>query len=236
MLGHQNLRIPRHSRKDGLDTTAHRSHEDLTDLQPDNKRESHDNRRERAVVVITRVCVLQVEVSEKRADVGNTHRAHGEHRSHETVVDQGVDAAVFHHCPGVFGRGDERFPVQGDVAEGVAVEEGDEPVEEGDEAAQDPEEDATHEIPFAGFVALRDGAGLAEHVDDCDDQAAETDAAEGVGGGAFEGAARGSFGQFSFWVLVAAEIPRAVDAGDGRVDGVLHPFAEPVHGEGDVDD
>lgn len=120
------------------------------------------------------------------------------------------------------------------MAERVAIEERDEPIEQGDETTQDPEPNATDETALGSFLLLRDGARLPEHLNQGENERTEADAAEGVGGGATEGAARGTVGHALR--RVGEEVPGAVDAGDGGVYGVLEPFAEPVHGKGDVDD
>lgn len=76
------------------------------------------------------------------------------------------------------------------MAESVAVKERDEPIEQGDETAQDPEPNTADNTALGGFLLLGDGARLSEHLDHGEDERAKTDAAEGVGGGAPEGAAR----------------------------------------------
>lgn len=120
------------------------------------------------------------------------------------------------------------------MTESVAVEDGDEPVKQGDEAAQDPDEDAADEIAFGRLVSLCDGACLAQHVDDGNDQAAQTDAAKGVGCCTPEGPAGRALGHSTG--RLAPEVPRPIDTCDGRVYGVLDPLADPVHGKGHVHD
>jgi hypothetical protein len=120
------------------------------------------------------------------------------------------------------------------MGEGVAVDERDGPVEETDEAAEHAEHDAADEVALRGLILLRDAAGLAEHVDDGDDEGPEGDGPEAVGHGAAEGAGCGAPGHSAGFA--AAEVPGAVDAGDGDVDGVFDPFGDPVAGEGDEDE
>lgn len=120
------------------------------------------------------------------------------------------------------------------MGKGVAVDELDGPFEDGDDAAQETKDDDANHAADAAVLGRRlagDGAQLAQELDDGDNEAAEGDGAEGVGEGALEGAAGGVLGE-----VVRAEVPGAVDAGDGGVDGVLEPLGDPVHGEGDEGD
>lgn len=66
---------------------------------------------------------MEVEVTQQGAKVGDKGAAHSEDGADEAVVDEGVDAAVLHHAPGVLGGGDVGFAIEGDVGEGVAVDE-----------------------------------------------------------------------------------------------------------------
>ena len=235
MFQHQHLRIPRHRHKQRIDPRPNRRHEYLADLQPDQERKRHDNRREHAAVLV--VCgfrEFEVQVREERGEVADEEGAHGQDGTGQAVVDERVDAAVFHHLPRVLRGGDVRLAVERDMGEGVAVDERDGPVEEADEAAEHAEHDAADEVALRGFVLLSDAAGLAEHVDDGDDQGAEGDGPEAVGHGAAEGAGGGAPGHSAGFA--AAEVPGAVDAGDGDVDGVFDPFGDPVAGKGDEDE
>ena len=123
MIPHQNIRIPRRRDKQGINATPDGRHEYLADLQANQKRKRHDNGREGAAVVVARGGEAQVEVGKEGAEVGDEGGTHGEDGGDEAVVDEGVDAAVFHHSPGVFGGGDVGFTVKRDVGEGVAVDE-----------------------------------------------------------------------------------------------------------------
>lgn len=69
VFAHQDLGIPRHSRKDGLNAAAHGCHKDLADLQTNNERKSHNDSGEVALGVITRVSELQVQVRQQRAKI-----------------------------------------------------------------------------------------------------------------------------------------------------------------------
>ena len=66
---------------------------------------------------------MEIEVTQQGAEVGDEGATHGEDGADEAVIDEGVDAAVLHHAPGVLGGGDVGFAVEGDVGEGVAVDE-----------------------------------------------------------------------------------------------------------------
>lgn len=89
-------------------------------------------------------------------------------------------------------------------------------------------------------MTLRNGACLAEHVDNRDEQTTQTNTAKGVRRCALERTTRRALGHFlttlSTRALAAEIVPRAVDACDGRVHGVLDPLAEPVHRKGYVHD
>ena len=82
--------------------------------------------------------------------------------------------------PGFFSSGDVSLAVEGDVGEGVAVDELDGPVEDADEAAEHAERDRRDDVAGLGFLLLRDADRLPQHVDERDDQRAEADAAERV--------------------------------------------------------
>lgn len=77
---------------------------------------------------------------------------------------------------------------------------------------------------------LRDTHSLTEHVDQSDDQGAETDTAKGVGHGSAKCASCCATGHTAWFA--GAEEPRAVYAGDDAVDGVLEPFRDPIAGKG----
>lgn len=132
MLPHHNLGVPRHRRKNRLNPRPHRRQKNLCNLQPNHKRKRHNHRRKVAVCVIPRIRKLEVQVCQQRADIRHAHASHRKHGAHEAVVNEGVDAAIAHHSPRILCSGDVGFAPEGDVAEGVAVEEGDEPVEEAD--------------------------------------------------------------------------------------------------------
>lgn len=128
--------------------------------------------------------------------------------------------------PGVLGGRDVGFAVEGNVGKGVVVDELDGPVEEADETAEEAEEDGADDVAGLGFAALRDGHRLAHELDQADDETAEADAAEGVRHRAAEGAASGARGHAAGFL--GAEVPRAVDAGDGSVDRLADELSDPV--------
>ncbi len=71
MISHQDIRIPRRSNENSIDTTTNRRHEDLADLQSNQEGESHNDRGKCASLIISWFRELQVEVGEKGADVGH---------------------------------------------------------------------------------------------------------------------------------------------------------------------
>lgn len=97
MIPHQHLGIPRTRHENGIHPAADRRHEDLTHLQPYQERESHDDGRELAAFVVLGFGEFEVEECEEGAEVGDKGAAHCEDGADEAVVDEGVDAAVFHH-------------------------------------------------------------------------------------------------------------------------------------------
>lgn len=191
----KHFRIPRHTHKNSLDTTSDGRQEDLADLQADDEGKRHDHSGEITIGVVVRFGELEVQVRQEGGDVSHAHRAHGKYGAHEAVVDEHIDAAIFHHRPGVLGCRNIRLAVQRDVAKRVAVEQRHKPVEQRDQTAQDTREDGPNNTAFCGFVALQHRACLSEGVNECDDQTAQTDAAKGVGRRAGEGTARGAFGK-----------------------------------------
>ena len=234
MFQNQYLRIPRHSHEQRVDARPNRRHEDLADLQADQEGERHDDWGEDAAVLV--VCwfgELEVQVGEKGGEVAHEEGAHGQNRPSQAIVDESVDAAVFHHLPGVLCGGDVGLAVERDVGECVAVDERDGPVEETDEATQYAEHDRSNHVALRGLVLLRDAACLAEHVDDCDDQGAEGDRSKAVCHGASERTRSGTFRHSSG--LARAEVPGSVNASDSHVNGVLDPFGNPVAGKCDED-
>ena len=136
--------------------------------------------------------------------------------------------------PRRLGSRNVRLPVQRNVTKRILIEELHEPVEEANQAPKHTEQDLPHHVPLRRRVLLGDIARLAEELDDSDDQAAEADGAEAVGDGALEGATGGAFGESRR--LLRAEVPGAVDTGDGDMDDVLEDLGDPVPGEGDEDD
>lgn len=78
-------------------------------------------------------------MSKQSASEADNRRAHGEYWAQETFVDQGVDAALLDHGPGVLGRREIRLSVQSNVRKRISIEELDGPVQQVDEAAEDNE-------------------------------------------------------------------------------------------------
>ena len=98
VIPYQDLRIPSTRHKNRIHPTPNRCHEDLADLQADQKRKRHDDGGEFAALVVGRVGKLEVEEGEEGAEVGDEGGAHGQNGANEAVVDKGVNAAVLHHA------------------------------------------------------------------------------------------------------------------------------------------
>jgi len=99
----QDLGIKRHGNKEGSHATLDGHQEDVGDLEADQEGKGHDDGGEGVAVVVGWLGEGDVEVGEEAAGVGYEDGAHGEYGVDEAFVDEGVDAAVFHHCPGCLG-------------------------------------------------------------------------------------------------------------------------------------
>ena len=253
VLAHHDLRIPRGSHENGLDTALQRCSEAVGDLQTDEKSVCDDDGSESAIGVVGRVGEDEVEVGEavdwekivsfvvilkgrgqrrnlQCADVGYEGRAHGEDGTGQTLVDQGVHSTVFNHGPCGFRALDVALAVQRHVAEGVAVDELHGPFEDANETAENAEADLANEVSIAGCLVAGHGAELAQELDDGHNEGSEGDAAKAVGQSTTSGTARGSLGR-----VVWSKVPSAIDARDHDMRGTLDPFRDPVCGKGDED-
>jgi hypothetical protein len=97
MLPHQNLGVPRHRDKDGVDATGQRRSENVANLQSNQEGESDDHRRVRAIRVVCWRREEEVEVCEERACVCDKGCAHGQYWTNQAFVDESVDSAVLDH-------------------------------------------------------------------------------------------------------------------------------------------
>lgn len=95
----QYLRIERHSYKECSHAALDRHQEDVSDLEADEEGEGHDDGCEGVAVVVSGLGEGDVEVGEEGAKVGYEDGAHSKDWVDEAFVDEGIDAAVFHHCP-----------------------------------------------------------------------------------------------------------------------------------------
>lgn len=225
------LGIPRHGHKDGIDAAAERRGEDVADLQADQERKGADDDREVAVGIVRGLGELEVEEREQRGGEADEERAEREDGADQALVDEGVDAAVLDHLPGVLGRLDVWTAVQGDVRKGISVDELDDPRQTRDEAVENAREDKGDNVSLpCGIVLSRLGQHL-EEVDDGHDQGPQADGAEAVRQGPPQGAP-GDARRIGPGVV----IPAAVDASNRRVDRVLDPLAEPEGRKGDERD
>ena len=122
MIPHQNVRIPRSSDKYSVDATSDWRHEYLADLQSDQERESHNDGRKGASVIVSWLGELQVEIGQESAEVRYKSTAHGEYGPDQTVINKCIYAAVFHHRPRILSCWDVRFTIQGNMGECIAVD------------------------------------------------------------------------------------------------------------------
>lgn len=128
--------------------------------------------------------------------------------------------------PCVLCCGDIRLPVQCDMAKSVAIDKLHGPIDQSNDALQTAETHRTDDVSLLCLLLLCYAYSLADHVDEGNDEGTKGDTAKGVGHAAFESAAGGATRHAAGFA--GAEEPRAVDAGDGGVDGVFDPFADPL--------
>ena len=117
------------------------------------------------------------------------------------------------------------------MAESVAVEELDSPFQKTEQAADTAEQSITDHASICGLLVASSIANLAKELDNGNQQTAQSNGTEAVCQGALGGSSSGILGE-----VVGVKVPRAVYTSDCRVDCVLDPLGEPVHGEGDEDD
>ena len=117
------------------------------------------------------------------------------------------------------------------MAESVAVEELDSPFQKTEQAADAAEQSVTNHASIRCLLVASSIANLAKELDNGNQQTTQSDGAEAVCQGALGGSSSGILGE-----VVRVKVPRSVHTSDCRVDRVLDPLGEPVHGEGDEDD
>jgi len=117
------------------------------------------------------------------------------------------------------------------VTESVAVEELDSPFQKTEQAADATEQSVTNHASICSLLVASSIADLAKELNNGDQQTAQSDGTKAVCQGALGGSSSGILGE-----VVRVEVPRAVYTSDCRVDRVLDPLGEPVHGEGDEGD
>jgi hypothetical protein len=180
-----------------------------------------------ALAVVSRVGEVEVQISQKSTGVRDEEGTKGKDRSDEAVVDESVDSAVLDHLPCIFCSCEVRLAVEGDVAEGIAVEELDGPLQKTKQATNAAEDCVTNHAATRSLLVASSVAELAQELHDGDQQAAQTDGTKAVGQGTLGGSASGILGE-----VVRVEVPRAIDASNCCVDCVLEPLREPVHRKG----
>lgn len=117
------------------------------------------------------------------------------------------------------------------MREGITVDELDGPIQNTDQAPKDAEHYGADNITVTGRILLCDRAKLAKAVDDGYQQAAKADTSKAVGKSASKRATSDLC-----WIVVDVEVPRAIDARDGGMDGVLQPLRDPVRSKRDEHD
>jgi len=117
------------------------------------------------------------------------------------------------------------------VAESISVDELNSPLQDTKKAANATEQSVSQHTAIRSLLVTSSGADLTDELDNSDQQATQSDGSKTVGQGSLRRSASGVLGE-----VVGVEVPRAVDAGNRGVDGVLEPLGEPVHGKRDEDD
>lgn len=230
MLLNQHLWIPRSRDKDGIDTTVQRDHEAPGDLETDQKCIEHNDGGEGAARVVRRVRDIQIYIGDQCTGDTNEQAAHRQDGTHQTFVNQRVDATVLDHAPGFFGTSKVCLAIQGDVTESISVDELQSPLHQPEDALQEAKEDICDHISRSSGLIARGRASEAQKVQNCDEKTAESDGAKAVRQGSARCSSSGALG----WV-VGREIPTAIHARDGSVNHILEELCDPVSGEGHVD-
>ena len=122
MIFHHDIRIPRHCNENRINPTPNRRHEYLTNLQANQKTECHHYRGESAAIVVPWFGELEIKIGEQSTEITDEGSSHGQDGTDKTVIHKSVNAAVLHHCPGVFSGRDVGFAVEGDVRESVTID------------------------------------------------------------------------------------------------------------------
>lgn len=87
--------VPSSRHEDRINTTAQGCGKDVANLQADEESKGYDNDRVLAVRVIGRVGELKVQVRKQSGGETDKGGTEGEDWTNQTLVDKGVDAAIF---------------------------------------------------------------------------------------------------------------------------------------------
>lgn len=177
----QDLRVPSHRNKYGVDAARQRCREHIANLETDEERKCHDHRRVSARCVVRGFLDVEEQVSEKCAGISNKDTTKREDRTNQaflatnvslflypwlalshwiprnlhqacTHIDERINSAVLDHVPGILGGGNIRLPIQSDVAERISVQELSSPFQHRDEAAEDAEHHIAYHAPNATLL------------------------------------------------------------------------------------
>jgi hypothetical protein len=111
------------------------------------------------------------------------------------------------------------------------VDELNSPVQDSDETLENTKRNVGSDVSRICFLLSCNAACLSEHVDDCNDQASQTDTSKTVGQRASGSAAGDVLGG-----VVRAEVPRTIDSRNDDMDHVLEELGDPIHRERDEDE
>lgn len=150
------LWFPRHGHEKGVDSAADWSGKDVANLQANKESKGNNDRSKTAIRVVGRIRKDQVEEGHQSTCIADKGGAHTEHRSNETLVDQGINTALLDHVPGILGRGNICLAVQGNVRESISIQKRDGPVQESNEAPQNAEHNGTNDISLASLALSGD--------------------------------------------------------------------------------
>ncbi|KAI6772884.1 hypothetical protein HG530_003842 [Fusarium avenaceum] len=119
-------------------------------------------------------------VSQKSTGVRDEKGTEGKDRSDETVVDKSVDSTVLNHLPGILCSCEIGLAVEGNVAEGVAVEELDGPLQKTKQATDAAEDRVADHAAIRSLLVTSSVTKLAQELHDGYQQATQTDGTKAV--------------------------------------------------------
>lgn len=87
MVSHENFGVPRRGNKDSIDTAGDGRGENVGDLKPDKECEQENDGGIASICVVGRVREDEIQVSEKRASIGDEEGAKGKYGTNEAFLE-----------------------------------------------------------------------------------------------------------------------------------------------------